>query len=113
MRTESTGGRSAKQKYWQNHIKGWKESGLSQAAYCEAQSLAIQTFGYWRRKLKVSGEEARPRFFPLAVMASHSSATASRARIKLTLQEQRFSIEVDDDFSANTLQRLIAALEQL
>lgn len=111
MRTET--GSSAKQSYWQDHIRAWEESGLSQAAYCEAHSLAIQTFGYWRRKFKVAGEAARPRFFPLTVMTTHGPAASEPSRINLTLQEKRFSIELDDDFSATALQRLIVALEQL
>jgi hypothetical protein len=29
---------------WQNHIEGWQNSGLSQAAYCRQQGLSAKTF---------------------------------------------------------------------
>lgn len=114
MKSELTDGRSAKQEYWQDHIRAWEKGGLTQAAYCQAHSLALQTFGYWRRKCKQKVGATRPKFFPLAVLPLPISATSSASgKIRLTLQERRFLIEVDDDFSSSTLQRLIATLEQL
>lgn len=39
-----------KQGFWQQHMVGWEESGLSQEIYCEAQGISYSTFGYWRKK---------------------------------------------------------------
>ena len=37
--------------FWENHINAWKETSLSQAAYCHEHELQIHRFGYWKRKL--------------------------------------------------------------
>ena len=38
--------------FWESHITGWKESHLSQAAYCQTHELAIHRFYYWKRKFE-------------------------------------------------------------
>lgn len=37
--------------FWESHINAWKETSLSQAAYCHEHELQIHRFGYWKRKL--------------------------------------------------------------
>jgi hypothetical protein len=60
--------KAEKEKFWQEHIDGWRSSGLSQQAYCRNNHLAMSTFGYWRRKLKVQMDKSdKPRFYPLAL----------------------------------------------
>ncbi len=106
--------RSTKEKFWQGHIDRWKSSGLSQQVYCQNNLLVLATFGYWRRKLQVS-EPERPHFYPLAVSGALQSAVPRSCdnSIRLVLDGNRFTIEIDDKFSPSTLQRLILALEQI
>lgn len=40
------------QTFWESHITGWKESQLSQAAYCQTHELAVHRFYYWKRKFE-------------------------------------------------------------
>lgn len=42
---------------WQQSIEDWKDSGLSQAAFCERHDLALSTFQLWRRRLAEEGHE--------------------------------------------------------
>jgi len=35
---------------WPDQIKSWKQSGLSQAAYCRREKISYSTFLYWRRR---------------------------------------------------------------
>lgn len=102
-----------KQACWQEHIHSWEQSGLSQEAYCKAKSLSLSTFGYWRRKINHSSDE-RPRFYPLAVMPSIAEKDkATCSGLQLIIGEKRFLVEIGNDFSEQTLKRLIIALEQL
>lgn len=39
-----------KQTYWQTHLDAWRQSGLSQAAYCKQHGLSLSSFGYWLRR---------------------------------------------------------------
>jgi len=42
---------STKQKHWQQHIKQWRKSGLSQAQYCKDNSIKESAFSYHKGKL--------------------------------------------------------------
>jgi hypothetical protein len=51
---------------WRSRIKEQQASGISQAKYCFAHAIAINTFLYWKRKLSVDSAQsfvkvARPR----------------------------------------------------
>ncbi len=37
--------------FWKPHLTGWRDSGLSQAAYCREHDLSPKCFAYWRRTL--------------------------------------------------------------
>lgn len=36
--------------YWQWHLDAWRQSGLTQIAYCARHGLDVKTFYRWRRK---------------------------------------------------------------
>jgi hypothetical protein len=105
---------SAKQRFWKNHITVWRSSGLSQRLYCKQHGLAVQTFGYWHRKIKKL-EEEKPRFFPLAVSAVTPPAPREPfgSDLEVSLCDSRFCVKVGRDFDPKTLRRLIASLEAM
>ena len=106
-------GEARKKTYWHEHIKAWKQSGLSQANFCKVRSLALSTFQYWRRKIGPSGNDS-PRFYPLAVVPSLEALDKSSPGIlRVILGDRRFVLEIGEDFSETTLKKLIVALEQL
>ena len=114
MKHEQPESKLAKRQYWQEHIESWKRSGLSQAEYCRLNSLRIKNFWYWKKQYNGKTSE-QVRFFPLALVPSTSrEAIQSRpASLQLTLQEQRFRIEIGENFSPSVLKGLILTLEQL
>ena len=48
MKTETP---SELKSFWEAHLNAWKETRLSQAAYCQKYELHVHRFGYWKRKL--------------------------------------------------------------
>lgn len=36
--------------YWENHLKSWNETNLSQARYCKEHQLKVHQFGYYKRR---------------------------------------------------------------
>ena len=105
-------GEAQKKTYWQEHIKAWKQSGLSQAHFCKVRSLALSTFQYWRRKIFQDSNDS-PRFYPLAVMPSLEASNKTPGVLRVILGNRRFVLEIGEDFSETTLKKLIATLEQL
>ena len=45
-----------KEAYWTSHIKKWRQSGLSQTAYCKQEDVSLCQLGYWLKKEKSAPE---------------------------------------------------------
>ena len=39
---------------WQQHIHDWRESGLTQKAYCDSHNLKPNQFWYWQRQVRLA-----------------------------------------------------------
>jgi len=114
MKLEQPESKQAKRQYWQEHIESWRRSGLSQAEYCRLNSLRLKNFWYWKKRYSGKTLE-QVRFFPLALVSTKAerAVKSQPASLQLTLQEQRFRIEIGDNFSPSVLKGLILTLEQL
>ena len=110
MKNKQITSKAEKRRYWQGHIEFWQQSGLSQAEYCRRNSLPVKSFGYWKRRNSRSSK-GQLNFFPLVL--SNPVVRPGHASLQLTLQEKRFAIEIEEDFSPSTLKKLILSLEEL
>ena len=60
---------------WAVHVQRWRESGLTQAAYCQQHDLNRHTLTYWSWRLRREAETARdlpqatPALVPIRVAA--------------------------------------------
>jgi len=96
-----------KRKFWKTHIQAWERSGYSLAAYGKHHSLVYHRLIYW--KTKFENERNKPvSFVPVPL---HPDPPDSP--LTLSLQDDRFKIEIGADFSDTLLNRLIATLESL
>lgn len=76
-----------KSAFWKPHIEGWRDSGLSQAAYCRQHGLDLRRFGYWRRTLGPSGDAAPlPALVPITVTDAPSVDERVEVRLPNGLQ---------------------------
>ncbi len=37
--------------FWENYVKQWQQSGLSQSAYCREYALKAHRFYYWKQRI--------------------------------------------------------------
>ena len=98
-----------KRKIWSERIASWKQSSLSQRAYCEQHQLVLCTFCYWRSRLKAQEVEVRtasPRFIPVTLKQS------SHAAMVLKIND-RHSIEINADFDPEFLGKVVRAVQQI
>jgi len=59
---------------WNKHIQAWKDSGLSQKAFCERQGLNFNTFYYLRSKLLAKQKQSKPvEFAPVKLVNDTTS----------------------------------------
>ena len=114
QRPETRGNQTeSKADFWLRDIESCNSSPLTQAQYCRQHSLALATFGYWKRRLNMTRQETA-RFYPLTVQpVLPTKPGASSAGISLHLDDEGFRIDLLEDFSAPTLKKLIQTLAQL
>ena len=67
--------------------QAWRESGLSQRAFCEREGVSLATFSYWRQKELLGGEGApapAPAFTELVVDNANGPSLAPAVAIEVT-----------------------------
>lgn len=114
----------AKTRFWSQHIKAWKASGLQQKEYCAKKKLGLKSFGRWKRILEqlAPGQlPASPRIandaggmLPLTILPeSPQNGVSERAPADAGLRLQvgeRYVISLSIGFHVPTLQVLLNAL---
>ena len=91
---------------WFDRIGAWKQSGLSQKAFCEQQQLRLGSFQRWRGKY-MRGERPEASstvsFLPVNVTAASASSLALRI-------DDHLRIEIPAGFDPVTLKQVVQAL---
>ena len=65
-------------------ISSWKQSGLSQKAYCEQNQIRYHVFHYWYKRYRnEQSNSSEPAFIPLTVKPSFSDATCANIEVVL------------------------------
>jgi hypothetical protein len=104
--------------FWQRHIQGWKESGISQVGYCREQGLKETAFTYWKGKLTQSSSAPSDRsaisLVPIGMKVDiDPSPKPIISKPLVVVVDGRFRIEVSGDFESATLGKLVSTLRQL
>jgi hypothetical protein len=123
-----------KQCFWQNHIQGWRESGINQADYCREQGLKESIFTYWKGKLTqepsaISNTSVISSTSSISAASSASSISLVPVGVKVNVEaspkpfappkplvvvvDSCFRIEVSGDFESAILGKLVSTLRQL
>ena len=107
--TSATGlGSRQKRKYWQAHVKAWKDSNLSQAEYCRSQGLKTHRLCYW-----VNKKSARPDHpLVLVEIPIQKMPVRSDAALKLTI-DNHYQVEIADHFLPETLEQILLTLRRV
>ena len=96
-----------KRRFWKAHLQAWQTSGYSLAEYGKHHNLVYHRLIYWKTKFK--NERPKPvSFVPVPLQSAPPDIP-----LTLSLQDDRFKIEIGTGFSDKLLGRLIAALESL
>jgi hypothetical protein len=94
--------------FWENHLRAWQESGLSQAGYCRKHGLSHRSFVYWKKRLF----SARVEVSLVEVPRVQVAAIESPSRPLRLMFGNRYGIEIERGFDEQTLDRLLRVLEE-
>ena len=101
---------------WESHLRSWKRSSLSKAAYCRRKEISYHSFNYWKKRL----EKAKPPSpITLVKLEGTEKMTSSFEKQHENLESpirfwvKDFCIEVGDNFSKTSLVQLIETLRSI
>lgn len=102
---------SGHRRRWQAHVNAAEKSGLSRAEYCRQHNLSYHAMIYWQRKLSKSNNR-KTTLVPLNLPAAlvQNGGQHNQAELRIILQGE-MSVAVGDNFSPDTLGRLLTVLE--
>lgn len=91
---------------WKEHIRSWKQSGITQAAYCQKFNLIKHRFTYWKLKLDKNPDFA---LIPVNIMTQTINHQVDRP-MGLFIGS-KYKINILDDFNPVTLKKVLHVLE--
>jgi len=114
---------SDREAFWRAHVAAWRESGLTQRAYCHRESLPETQLSHWKHRLAKSQRRSRAKasLVPVqvleptpserdsAVSASLRYAAVPTAALSVVF-DGRLRLEIGEGFDATTLRRVLEVL---
>jgi len=120
----TTKNKTSRRPFWQEHLRAWSQSGLTQADYCRQHQLSAAAFGWWKRQLqgkpkprrRSPGTKRPQRRRPttvqfVEVQRGPAIDTGSSPAVYEVLLSQGRTIRVGHDFDPDVLKRLIMTVE--
>ena len=99
--------REANRQRWFDRIETWKQSGLTQKAFCEQQQLGLGSFQRWHG-IFMRGEKPEA---SSAVSFVPVNVTVDKASSLALLIDDQLRIEIPAGFDPVTLKQVIQALQ--
>ncbi len=101
-------GKQCQRRFWQAHIKAFKQSGFNRSEYCRRQDLSYHAMTYWLRKQQKGGTDSTTLLNLVQVPISQDNQLMPSIRLCVG---SRYLIELGQDFSDTVLARVLAVLE--
>jgi hypothetical protein len=100
-----------KRSYWKQHIERWRSSGTTQTAYCLQHELKSHLFTYWKKRFVQA--DTGITFVPVKNRGSLPSPACINSHSLRLIVDRDLQIEIQSDFDAELLRRLITTLRSL
>ncbi len=98
--------REEKKDYWQEQLKKWKESGISQSKFCRLNDLKFTTFCYWNKRLRKRDVNKKLIKLPSKIVQSISEPDNN---FELIINDS-IRIRISRSFEEDSLKRLLKTL---
>lgn len=102
------------QEFWRQHVKRLRESGRTRARYCRENGLSCAKMRYWERRFP--DPKASPLLVevPFTAWCGNGVGAVRGSAIRIhAVPGGGFFIEVDPDFDALTLERVLRVVAGL
>ena len=107
--------KKSKAELWEQRIREWEASGLSQVEYCRRHDLKFATFAYWRKRFPAQGKATGSlRLVPLNLHANANSdpKKPSAPEGGITIEAGGVRLSVTQGFDTATLKQVLDLLKE-
>ena len=103
--------RDERQSYWEKLVLEWKESGLSQTAFCVQKNIKYANFVRWRRRLKTREQKSSsaPALLPISIRPAGDAPSRQTPIIRIMLGDGK-RIDLPIDVSTEQLRAVVSSL---
>lgn len=91
-------------------LEEWRGSGMNTAAWCKGKGICLSTFNLWKRRYGPVENNEPAVFLQAAALKYERKERLCNVRIILS---EKFTIELDDGASQETVRTALAAIEDL
>ncbi len=96
--------------HWLAHVKAQKKSGLNRTEYCKQYRLSYHAMTYWAGKIQTA-PEIKTTLVPVPIKRDTRRYSSGTDQVSLRVNlPGKISVEVGDNFSTSTLNRLLGSL---
>jgi hypothetical protein len=107
--TQWQANRAEKRSYWADQIRRWRDSGLSQIAYCRLHEVNRHRLLYWRKQLSEGASTSS--LVEISLNGAPHADNLQDSPLRLLIGS-RYRIEVARGFDPGVLHQLIYVLER-
>ena len=102
--------RSARKRFWENHLSRYDATGLSQVEYCRVHKISIKSFQYWKRKSRCSSP---PALIEVRLKKSLSTPVLPSYPSLCVAVGHQYRIEIGKGFDSEDLERVVRVLGRI
>ncbi|MBN2435873.1 MAG: hypothetical protein JXK07_11475 [Spirochaetes bacterium] len=98
--------RENRNQYWQEHLKAYYTSGLSQKEYCRQEDIGYWSFNQWKRRIEGQSKTNLTEIkLPVPIQPSHQVMTLK--------YREELTITLPLSVSGKTLREILAVLGEM
>jgi hypothetical protein len=95
--------------FWEEHIRAWQGTDISQAAYCRKNGLIRHRFGYWKKRL----DPPQPKDISFVPLALPPNRMGSASRLISVVTPNGYTLELGSGFDPILIGQLMHAIRDL
>ena len=111
--------------FWRTHVEAWRESGLTQRAYCREHELSEIQLSHWKHRLQKTRRRASAasRLVPVRVLREsvprstevdgHSARVGHRGGELTLVLSNGWRLEIGEGINLETLSRVLEAVRHV
>lgn len=100
----------ARLRFWEHHLREWRESGFTQVEYCRKCELSRKSFTYWKRRL--TERNAAVCLVEVPLQGDRRGKLIGSSGALRVLIGDRYRIEIERDFDPQALDQLMHFLDK-